>query len=440
MNEEIQTLIKETIESDQFPKISNDHRRNVTEQLLSNQIKFMKGIVESEAPTNATGAAVANFDPVLIKMVRRSMPQLMAFDLMGVQPMSAPTGSIFAMRARYASQTGAEAGFNEANSGFSGAGTQAGDTSGFPKGFFVPDDAGTAGVDESDPAVSTSYGTGMSTAAMEALGVDNGTAWNEMAFSIERVDVSAKGRKLKAKFSRELQYDLKNVHGLDAETELGNILAEEIRAEIDRECLRTINVAAKVGAQKATKAGLFDMTADSDGRWLVERFKGLLFQLEIEANAVAKATRRGKANRVICSSNVASALNMAGVLEYNPALAANLNVDEASATFAGVLLGRYQVFVDPYATVDYITVGYKGGNAWDAGVYFCPYLPLEMYRTTGEDNFQPAIGFSTRYGIIANPFDHNYLNAGVATPQAGKGLGQGENSYFRKFAVGSLTI
>lgn len=434
MNEEIQTLIKETIESDQFPKIENSHRRTVTEKVLENQIKFMKGLTESEAPTNATGSNVANWDPVLIKMVRRSMPQLMAFDLMGVQPMTAPTGSIFAMRARYTSQTGAEAGFNEADSGFSGAGAQAGDTSGFPKGYF------DATVGSEIPLVGTSHGTGLTTAAGEQLGVQGGTAWNEMAFSIERVDVSAKSRKLKAKFSRELQYDLKNVHGLDAETELGNILAEEIRAEIDRECLRTINIAAKVGAQNATKPGMFDMVADSDGRWLVERFKGLLFQLEIEANAVAKATRRGKANRVVCSSNVASALNMAGVLEYNPALAANLNVDEASATFAGVLLGRYQVFVDPYSTVDYITVGYKGGNAWDAGVYYCPYLPLEMYRTVGEDTFQPAIGFATRYGVIANPFDHNYLNSGVPTPQAGKGLGQGENSYFRKFAVGSLTI
>lgn len=433
MNEEMQQLIKETIESEKFPAIKSDYRRQVTEQVLANQINFMKGLAESEAPTNATGSGgVANWDPVLIKMVRRSMPQLMAFDLMGVQPMTAPTGSIFAMRARYATQTGDEALFNEANSAFSGAGAQAGDTSGFPAGYFTADPA--------DPAASTTHGIGMSTSAMEQLGVEGGTAWNEMAFSIERVDVSAKGRKLKAKFSRELQYDLRNVHGLDAETELANILSEEIRAEIDRECLRTINIAAKIGAQGATKAGRFDLTADSDGRWLVERFKGLLFQLEIEANAVAKATRRGKANRVICSSNVASALNMAGVLQYNPELVANLNVDEASTTYAGVLLGRYQVYVDPYATVDYLTVGYKGANAWDAGVYYCPYLPLEMYRTVGEDTFQPAIGFSTRYGIIANPFDHNSLVAGVPTPQTGKGLGQGENSYFRKFAVGSLTI
>lgn len=433
MNEEMKTLIKETIESEQFPEIKSNHRRQVTEQVLANQINFMKGLSESEASTNATGAGIANWDPVLIKMVRRSMPQLMAFDLMGVQPMTAPTGSIFAMRARYATQTGAEAQFNEADSAFSGTGTQAGDTSGFPIGYFDTDPANI-------PAVGTSKGTAMATSAAEALGVQGGTAWNEMAFSIERTDVSAKSRKLKAKFSRELQYDLKNVHGIDAETELANILSEEIRAEIDRECLRTINIAAVIGAQGATTPGLFDLTADSDGRWLVERFKGLLFQMEIEANAVAKATRRGKANRVVCSSNVASALNMAGVLQYNPDLAAKLNVDEASATFAGILLGRYQVFVDPYATTDYLTVGYKGANAWDAGVYYCPYLPLEMYRTVGEDTFQPAIGFATRYGIIANPFDHNYLNAGVPTAKAGKGLGVGENSYFRKFAVGSLTI
>jgi hypothetical protein len=421
LKEEIQKLI----ESESFPKITSDYRKKVTESVLANQINYLNGVNESTgAPTNQT-SGVANWDPVLIKMVRRSMPQLMAFDLMGVQPMSGPTGSIFAMRARYTNQTGAEALFDEANSAFSGTGAQAGDTSGFAADAF--------GV--GDPAAATTYGTAMTKAAGEVLGSTGNPAWAEMAFSIERVDVSAKTRKLKAHFSRELQYDMKNIHGLDAETELANILSTEITAEIDRECLRTINVAAQLGAQTAAVPGLFDVAADSDGRWLVERFKGLLFQIEIEANAVAKATRRGRANRIVCSSNVASALNMAGVLDYNPALAATLVVDDTAQTYAGVLLGKYQVFIDPYATVDYVTVGYRGSNAWDAGVYFCPYLPLEMYRTVGQDTFNPIVGFATRYGVIANPFA-SHTASGAKT---GLGLGSGENQYFRKMAVRNIT-
>lgn len=427
MSELLKEQVQKLIESDKFPKIGSDYRKYVTETVLENQINYLKGINEATAaPTNQSGG-VANWDPVLIKMVRRSMPQLMAFDLMGVQPMTGPTGSIFAMRARYTNQTGTEALFDEANSAFSGTGTQTGDTSGFAA------DAFGAG----DPAASTGYGTAMTKAAGEVLGSVGNPAWNEMAFSIERVDVSAKTRKLKASFSRELQYDLRNIHGLDAETELANVLSTEISAEIDRETLRTINVAAKLGAQTASTPGLFDVAADSDGRWLVERFKGLLFQLEIEANAVARATRRGRANRVICSANVASALNMAGVLDYAPGLAGNANlvVDEAAQTYAGVLLGKYQVFVDPYATVDYITVGYRGANAWDAGVYYCPYLPLEMYRAQGQDTFNPILGFATRYGMIANPFT-SHTASGAKT---GLGLGQGENEYFRKMRVANIT-
>jgi len=330
------------------------------------------------------------------------------------------------MRSRYSTQTGTEALHDEANSAFSGTGTQAGDTSGFAT------DAFGAG----DPVTGTSHGAGMATTAAEALGVTGGTAWNEMTFSIERVDVSAKSRKLKASFSRELQHDLRQIHNMDAESELANILSAEITAEIDREILRTVNVSAVVGAQDATVAGLFDLDADTDGRWMVEKFKGLLFQVELEANSVARATRRGKANRLVCSANVASALNMAGVLSYNPAIAANLNVDETSSTFAGVLLGRYQVFIDPYATRDYITVAYRGTNAWDAGVYFAPYVPLEMVRATGEDTFQPRLGFATRYAVVANPFESTLANG---SSKAGKGLGQGENNYFRKFAVANLT-
>lgn len=428
MTELLKEDIQKLIESDKFPAITSQYRKNVTERVLETQIKYMKGINEasgSAMPVNQTGSGIANFDPVLVKMVRRSVPQLMAFDLMGVQPMTGPTGSIFAMRSRYVNQTGSEALYDEANSAFSGAGTQGGDTSGFATDAFG----------SGDPAAGTSYGTGMSKSAGEALGTDGGTAWNEMAFSIERVDVSAKTRKLKAQFTRELQYDLRNIHGLDAETELANMLSTEIVAETDRECIRTVNVSAVLGAKHAATAGVFDVAADSDGRWLVERFKGLLFQLEIEANEVAKATRRGRANRIICSSNVASALNMAGVLDYNPGYTANLNVDDTAQTYAGVLMGRYQVFIDPFATVDYITVGYRGANAWDAGIYYCPYLPLELYRTAGETTFNPIIGFATRYGVVANPFaSHSATGA-----KAGLGLGQGENQYFRKMRVANIT-
>ena len=418
--------VTELVNSDKFPEIKNEYKKYITEHSLKTQLKFMSGMInESDTgPGNAT-AGVANWDPILIRMVRRAMPTLMAFDLAGVQPMSGPTGSIFALRSRYASQTGTEALFNEANSAFSGAGAQAGDTSGFAVNAF-----GTG-----DPAATTTYGTGMAKATAEALGTSGGTAWNEMAFSIERVDVSSKDRALKASFSRQLQYDLKQVHGLDAEAELGNILSTEIVAEMDRELLRTINVAAQLGASDATTPGSFDLDGDTDGRWLVEKFKGLLFQMELEANAVAVSTRRGKANRVICSANVASALNMAGLLDYAPALLTNLNVDITSNTFAGILLGRYQVHVDPYATIDYITVGFKGANAWDAGVYWCPYVPLEMYKTVGDESFQPRIGFITRYGVIANPFESTLANG---SSKAGKGLGQGENSYFRKFRVTSI--
>lgn len=423
ITEKVKELVNDT---EKFPGIKNDYKKYVTERALETQIKYMQGLNEASADSSTQTGGVSNWDPVLIRMVRRSMPQLMAFDLAGVQPMTGPTGSIFAMRARYSTQDGDEALFNEARTGHSGTGSNAGDTSGFA--------ADTFGTD--DPETGTDYGTGMDLATAEAKGTESGTAWNEMSFSIERTDVSAKSRKLKASFTRELQHDLRQIHGMDAETELANILSTEITAEIDRELLRTINVAAQLGAEDAATAGQYDLAADSDGRWLVEKFKGLLFQLELEANAVAKNTRRGKANRVICSSNVASALNMAGVLDYNPSIAANLNVDETSTTFAGVLLGRYQVHVDPYATIDYITVGYKGGSAWDAGVYYCPYVPLEMVRAVGEDSFQPRLGFATRYGIIANPFSSTLANG---SSKSGKGLGQGENEYFRKFRVANLT-
>lgn len=422
MDAVIKEQIEKLEESGKFDPIKNNYKKEVTEHVIAEQIKFLRSIHEASDDATTFTSGVKNWDPVLIRMVRRATPQLMAFDISGVQPMTGPTCSIFAMRSRYTNQTGDEALFNEADSGFSGAGTQAGDTSGF---------AANA-IGSGDPAATTSYGTGMSLSTAENLGNTSGSAWKEMSFSIERVDVSAVSRKLKASFSRELQQDLRSIHGLDAETELANILSTEIAAEQDRELLRTVNVSAVIGAQGTQVPGAFDLEADSDGRWLVEKFKGLLFQIELEANAVAIATRRGKANAIVCSANVASALNMAGVLQYNPQLAANLNVDVTSTTFAGVLLGRYKVLVDPYATVDYVTVAYVGTNAWDNGVYFCPYVPLEMVRSVTEGSFQPRIGFVTRYAVAANPFCSTNADG---TTKAGKGLGQGENVYFRKFRV-----
>lgn len=425
-------IIKEQIEkleeSGKFDPIKDSHRAEVTESLMRNQIQFLR----ENADTNTTQTGnVQNWDPILIRMVRRSTPQLMAFDLAGVQPMTGPTGSIFAMRAHYvddnqgARGVGDEALFNEADTSYSGEGTHSGDTSGF--------DANEFG--SGDPAATTETGRGMSKADGEKLGTTGNPKWREMTFTIERSNVEARTRKLKASFTREIQHDLRQIHGLDAENELANILSTEITAEQDRELLRTINISAMHGAQNTTVAGKFDLDLDSDGRWLVEKFKGLLFQIELEANQVSTDTRRGKANRVICSANVASALNMAGVLEYQPGKIASLQVDPEVSTFAGVLLGRYSVHIDPYAVVDYVTVGYKGDNAWDAGVYWCPYVPLEMVRAVSEYSFQPRIGFATRYGLVANPFAAKEVNGSIKT---GQGLGQGENPYFRKMRVANI--
>lgn len=428
LSEDMQNKLFGEESEQKYPKVNDEYRQYVTERVLKNQMDFnQRNMFESTSPTNQTGG-VQNYDPVLISMIRRSTPNLMAFDLAGVQPMTGPTGSIFAMRARYDNQSGTEALFNEANSAHSGKRTgsaQTGDTSGFAADAF-----GTG-----DPATGTGTGKPMSTDSAQNLGSPAGDAWNEMAFSIERADVSVGSRKLKAQFSNEMAYDLKNIHGLDASTELAKILSTEIKAEIDRELLRTINISAKLGAQSATTPGKFDLNADSDGRWLVERFKGLIFQIELEANRVSIDTRRGRANRIVASANVVSLLNMAGVLDYNPALAQNLQSDPSQSTFAGVMSGRYQVFIDPYATIDYVTVGYRGSNAWDAGLYYCPYLPMQMYRSTGEDNFQPKIGFETRYGMIANPFARTEVGGGV---KAGEGMGQGENEYFRKMAIANI--
>jgi hypothetical protein len=387
----------------------------------------MSSLLSEAAPTNAAGAdgftsgatatgPVAGYDPVLISLVRRAMPNLMAYDIAGVQPMTGPTGLIFAMRSKYTNQAGAEAFFGEANTGFSG---DAANPNGTSTGASAFGDVVT--------------GKGMTTAAAEALGDGVGAGFAEMAFSIEKVTVAAKSRALKAEYTTELAQDLKAVHGLDAETELANILQSEILVEINRELVRSIYTSAVTGAAGTASAGTFDLDVDANGRWSVEKFKGLMFQIEQEANAIAKGTRRGKGNMVICSSDVASALQMAGVLDYTPALNSNsLQVDDTGNTFAGVLNGRYKVYIDPYAGANYMVVGYKGSSAFDAGLFYCPYVPLQMVRAVGENSFQPKIGFKTRYGMVANPFAR-----GAAAANDGA-ITNNTNQYYRRVLVSNL--
>jgi hypothetical protein len=440
--------------------IKDSHKRAVTAVLLENQEKFLReqnafassGSFLTESPTNAVGnggytssgsdTTVAGFDPVLISLIRRSMPNLVAYDLAGVQPMSGPTGLIFAMRSKYKTQGGAEALFDEADTAFSGQDANFNRTNGFSDGTAG---MGTTGQTGSNPSVlnpvstasSTGYtvGQGLRTDDAENLG-DGIGAFNQMAFSIEKVTVTAKSRALKAEYSLELAQDLKAIHGLNAEAELANILSTEILAEINREVIRTIYKVAEQGAAVNTAtAGVFDLDVDSNGRWSVEKFKGLLFQIERDANAIAQRTRRGKGNIILCSADVASALTMAGVLDYTPALNANLNVDDTGNTFAGVLQGKYRVYIDPYAAnVDanqYYVVGYKGSSPYDAGLFYCPYVPLQMVRAVGENTFQPKIGFKTRYGMVANPFAEG-------TTQGQGRLLVNANRYYRRVQVKNL--
>ena len=406
----------------------DNHRKAVTAALLENTEKALteeRAQINEAAPTNSTGSNINNWDPVLISLVRRAAPNLIAHDLASVQPMNGPTGLIFAMKSKYSTQGGTEALFDEANTRFSGTQTGDADTS---------DGSGFSGLDsggERTDATPTFSG-GMATDSAEALGDTSGNAFAEMAFSIERQTVTAKSRALKAEYTLELAQDLKAIHGLDAESELANILSTEILAEINREIIRTINAHAKTGAQTAniTKKGVFNLTSDADGRWSAEKFKGLGVQIDREANQIAKDTRRGKGNVMVCSSDVASALAATGMLDYSQVLASNtLNVDDTGNTFAGTLNGRMKVYIDPYATVDYITVGYKGTNAYDAGLFYCPYVPLTMMRAVGEDTFQPKIGFKTRYGMASNPF----------APGASSGLGTlRSNQYYRIFRVDNI--
>jgi len=416
-------------------KIDDAYRRSVTAVILENQEKSLaearsatQGFITEDAPGNNTGSA-SNWDPILISLVRRAMPNMMAYDVCGVQPMTGPTGLIFAMKSRYnaGSTSQPEALFGEANTAFSGAGSQTGDTSGL---LGLTDSNSDSSID--NDRTGPGAGTGMTTTAGEALGDSAGNPFAEMGFTIEKATVSAKTRALKAEYSLELAQDLKAIHGLDAESELANILSTEILAEINREVIRTINSQAKTGANTSNTAinGVFDLSSDADGRWSVEKFKGLMVQIEREANQIAKETRRGRGNFIITSSDVASALAATGMLDYAPALATNLQVDDTGNTFAGVLNGRTRVYIDPYATVDYITVGYKGTNAYDAGLFYCPYVPLTMVRAVGENDFQPRIGFKTRYGMASNPFVG-------ATPANGLAAAK-TNQYYRIFRVDNI--
>ena len=450
--------------------IQDAHKRAVTAQLLENQAVALQEerafLSETPITTNSNTAglngftgspdgagfsgysgadgAVAGFDPVLVSLIRRSMPNLMAYDICGVQPMNGPTGLIFAMRSRYEGQYGPETFYNEVDSAYSG---QPSDLAGkYNEGDQGPSvGLGTTAQRGSNPGIlnpvglgSTAYnvGQGMATQEAEALGTDGGPAFREMGFSIEKLTVTAKSRALKAQYSMELAQDLKAIHGLNAEAELANILSSEILSEINREVIRTVYKTAVPGAQaNVAQAGVFDLDVDSNGRWSVEKFKGLIFQIERDANAIAQQTRRGKGNIIICSADVASALTMAGVLDYTPALNANLNVDDTGNLFAGVLQGKYKVYIDPYAanvsSQQYYVMGYKGSSPYDAGLFYCPYVPLQMVRAVGQDSFQPRIGFKTRYGMVANPFAEG----------AEQGLGRlavNSNVYYRRVQVKNL--
>ena len=424
--------------------IQDYHRKQVTAAILENQEVAMReeaaqgtfGALNEDAPANNTSAA-ANFNPVLISLVRRAMPNLMAYDVCGVQPMTGPTGLIFAMKSRYktnahgAASDSEEALFNEANTAYAGAASPAHDNANGPSGLESITGGSDAGTLDSERNT-TLTGQGFATADGEALGDSGSNPFNEMGFTIEKQTVTAKTRALKAEYTMELAQDLKAIHGLDAETELANILSAEILAEINREVVRTINSQAKLGASQTgiNVDGIFDLDLDADGRWSVEKFKGLIMQIEREANTIAKETRRGKGNFIICSSDVASALAASGMLDYSPAMSTNLNVDDTGNTFAGVLNGKMKVYVDPYSVGDYVTVGYKGANAYDAGVFYCPYVPLTMVRAVGENSFQPKMAFKTRYGMASNPFVGATPANGLATAAT--------NQYYRVFRVDNI--
>jgi hypothetical protein len=443
LTEELQKKWQPVLEHPELQKISDPYKKAVTAMVLENQSQAMAseraqmGMLMEAGPSNVTGG-VQNFDPILISLVRRALPNLIAYDVAGVQPMTGPTGLIFAMRAKYGENqlaSGVEAFYNEANTKFSGIGS---DTNRFGFANNTTGDTLTNPVGNGFTTANTfTTGIGMPTATAEYLGSTGNTDFGQMAFSIEKVTVTAQSRALKAEYSLELAQDLKAIHGLDAETELSNILSTEILAEINREVIRTVYTVAKNGAQFGTTTpGTFDLDTDSNGRWSVERFKGLIFQVERDANVIAKETRRGKGNVMIVSSDVASAMAMAGVLQYTPALSADLQVDDTGNTFAGLLHGRIKVYIDPYfggytANQELVTIGYKGSSPYDAGLFYCPYVPLQMVRAVDQNTFQPKIGFKTRYGMVANPF------AGGSNVDLGQ-LYSKRNTYYRIFRVANL--
>jgi hypothetical protein len=440
--EHLQEKWQPVLEHPDLPKIADPYKRAVTTLILENQEKALRedrGFLGETAPVNSTGGGqMDTWDPILISLVRRAMPNLIAYDVCGVQPMTGPTGLIFAMRSSFASQDGAEALVDldvppaNASSGQNVAGELTADAAGTNPSILNDSPAGTY-----------TTPTGMTTAQAEALGDSADNAFNQMAFSIEKSTVTAVSRALKAEYTMELAQDLKAIHGLDAETELSNILSSEILAEINREVIRSLYITAVKGAQvNTTTAGIFDLDTDSNGRWSVEKFKGLMFAIERDANAIGQQTRRGKGNMVICSADVASALQMAGVLDYTPALSNNLNVDDTTTTFAGVMNGRYKVYVDPYAAnvaaSQYYVVGYKGTSPYDAGFFYCPYVPLQMVRAVGEDTFQPKIGFKTRYGLAANPFAAAGAVAAGDTVNTDGSLDANTNAWYRRVKVSNL--
>ena len=437
LTEELQKKWDPVLNHPELESIKDPYKKAVTALVLENQQQAMRqdamalNEATATAPTNVAGG-VSNFDPILISLVRRALPNLIAYDVAGVQPMTGPTGLIFAMRAKYANQNGTEAFYNEANTMFSGTGS-----ANNPYGFTGTTATDTSTAFQNQVGANTTSGIAIPTAAAEGLGADANTAFAQMAFTIEKVTVTAQSRALKAEYSLELAQDLKAIHGLDAETELSNILSTEILAEINREVIRTIYNTAVGGAQYGvTTAGTFDLDTDSNGRWSVERFKGLIFQIERDANVIAKQTRRGKGNVLIVSSDVASAMAMAGVLQYTPALSADLQVDDTGNTFAGMLHGRIKVYIDPYfggytSNQELVTIGYKGSSPYDAGLFYCPYVPLQMVRAVDQFTFQPKIGFKTRYGMVANPFAQGATAGGNA-------LTSRSNVYYRLFQVKNL--
>ena len=443
LSEQLVKKWQPVLEHPELPKVKDNYRQAVTAVILENQEKAIKedrAFMSEAAPTNSTDAtSIQNWDPILISLVRRAMPNLIAYDICGVQPMTGPTGLIFAMRAKYTSQaSSSEALFDEADTDFSARNAAGDSTTGQDSGGHAGSNPGLL---NDSPAGSYSKGTAMATATAEALGDSGSNAFAEMAFSIEKSTVTAKSRALKAEYTMELAQDLKAIHGLDAETELANILSAEILAEINREVVRTVYINAEKGAAtNTTTAGIFDLDTDSNGRWSVERFKGLMFQLERDANRIAQRTRRGKGNMIICSADVASALQMAGVLDYTPALNNNLSVDDTGNTFAGTLNGRYKVYIDPYsansAAKQYYVVGYKGTSPYDAGMFYCPYVPLQMVRAVGQDTFQPKIGFKTRYGIQANPFAE--IGASGSNAIIDGAGSANSNRYYRRVQVTNL--